>query len=251
MIFAGYSHGANILDLITMAAFLQVDRRNICGKKYKARNPAELDDAGARFYNRVFIADEFIDSVFLWNEFMSEINRIEPMVTGDSVTKFSIENITRWCDSNDVDYDGMLQVVSVRDEIIESLTAIGVNPYYNGLRMDQGTYNLTGIFKSNLDEGLEEIKKLKRCILDGYRCNLARWNSITNAYTMMHRAAKVKVRSDLVLEISAEQQRPQTIILSGLVLQADFGSINYSFNSAGSVGVLDGFVDVDMNFLTK
>lgn len=251
MVFAGYSHGANILDLITMASFLQVERRNICGKKYQLRNPANINDTSAKFYNRVFIADEFIDSLFLWNEFMREIHRIETMITDPNKNKFSINYIRKWCDTNDINYDGIMYVVSVRDEIIESLVSIGIDPYYNGLKLAQGTYNITEIFKRNLEEGIEEIKKLKKCILDGYRCNLAQWNPNLNSYEMMHKPIKVKVKSPLVSEIATEQQRPQIIILSGIILQSDFASVNYSFNSSGSISVLDGFIDLDLNFLKK
>ena len=249
MIFAGYSHGANILDLITIAAFLQVERRNICGRRYTLRNPADLEGDSARFYNRVFIADEFIDSVFLWNEFMREVSQIEAMI--NEKNQVSISHIKKWCHKTDVDYDNMLRVVSVRDEIIESLIVLGIDPYYNGLNLDHGTYNLAEIFKQNLDDGVAEIKKIKRCIVDGYRCNVARWNPAANSYEMDHRHAKIKVRSSLVSEIATEQQRPQVIVLSGTVLQADFGTVNYSFNSSGSVCVLDGFVDLDMQFLQK
>lgn len=253
MIFAGYSHNAHVLDLITMAAFLQVERRNVCGKSYRMRNPADLSDESAKFYNRVFIADEFIDSIFLWNEFMVEVHRIETMIImpEDKTKKFSINYIKDWCEANDVSYDNMLYVVSVRDEIIEGLISIGVDPYYNGLMLEQGTYNLTDIFKRSLEDGIEEIKKLKKCILDGYRGNLARWNPVANTYEMIHRPAKVRVKSPLVSEIAAEQQRPQIVALSNLILQSDFGGVTYSFSNAGSVSVLDGFIDLDIHFLKK
>lgn len=251
MIFAGYQHGANILDLITVAAFLQVERRNVCGRNYKFRNPANLGDAASEFYNRAFIADEFIDCIFLWNDFTSEVHKLEKMITTEDGDKFSVDHIKEWCHANDIDHEGFLYVISTRDEIIESMLSVGVNPYYNGLNLAQGTYNITNIFKSSLEEGIEEVKKIKRCILDGYRCNVARWNQSANSYEMMHRHTKVKVRSKLVSEIDAAQPRPQLIILSGVILQPNFNSVTYSFNNSGSVSVLDGFIDLDLNFLHK
>lgn len=251
MIFAGFSHEANILDLITIASFLQVGRRNICGRNYKSRNPADLDDNASEFYNRVIIADEFIDCLFIWNEFMYEVGRIENMVKEGSKTKFSINYIQKWCDDNRVHYDGLIDVIHARDEMIESFISIGVNPYWNGLGLKIGTYNLNKIIKDNLEEGIEEIKKIKRCILDGFRLNLATWNKYTNNYEMMHRPAKISVRSSLVNKINAEQERPQIIALSGLLVAADFDNVTYSYQATGCVSVLDGFVDVDVLFAKK
>jgi HrpA-like RNA helicase len=251
MVFAGFAYGANILDLITIAAFLQVERRNICGRKYKLRNPASLESEAAQFYNRVFVADEFIDSLFIWNEFMTEVGKIETMVSDGSKKKFSINYIKEWCNSNDIKYDGLLYVISTRDELIESLISIGVDVYYNGMDLKPGTYNLNKIFKQNLEEGIDEIKKIKRCILDGYRFNLAQWNKNINSYEMICRPVKVKVTSELVNEIATEQSRPHVIAISGLLVQSDFQTISYDFQSSGAISVLDGFVDLDALFTKK
>ena len=251
MIFAGFSHDANVLDLITIAAFLQVERRNICGRKYKLRNPANLEAPAARFYNHVLIADEFIDCLFLWNEFMEQVEKIEAMVKEGSKMKFSIDYIGEWCSSNDIKYTGLIDVIFVRDEIIESLIAVGINPYWSGLDVNPGTYNLNQVFKKNLEEGIEEIKKIKKCIWEGYKLNLAQWNKHISAYEMISRPIKIKVKSPLVNEIQAEQTRPQIIALSSVMIQADFNTISYGFQSAGCVSVLDGFVDLDILFAKK
>jgi len=251
MIFAGFCHGANILDLITIASFLQVERRMICSRKYKSRNPANLDESTSQFYNRALIADEFIDCLFIWNEFMHEVGRIEEMVKEGSTTKFSINYIQKWCDANEIYYSGLVDVIYTRDELIESFISIGVNPYWNGLDLETGTYNLNDIFKRNLDEGIEEIRKIKRCILDGYRLNLAQWNKCTNNYETMHRPQKINVKSTLTSQISTEQERPQIIALSNVMVMADFLNVTYKFQSSGCISVMDGFVEVDVNFAKK
>jgi HrpA-like RNA helicase len=251
MVFAGFSHDSNILDLITIAAFLQVGRRNICGRKYKLRNPANLEESTSRFYNQVLIADEFIDSLFLWNEFMEQVEKIEDMVKDGSKIKFSIDYVSDWCKSNDIKYPGLIDVIYVRDEIIQSLIAVGINPYWNGLGVETGTYNLNQIFKENLEEGVEEIKKIKMCIYEGYKLNLAQWNKHINSYEMIHRPIKIKVKSPIVNEIQGEQTRPQIIALSSVIIQADFNIISYKFQSSGCISVLDGFIDVDILFAKK
>ena len=251
MIFAGFCYGANILDLITIASFLQVERRNICGRKYKPRNPAKLDENTSQFYNRTLIADEFIDCLFIWNEFMHEVGRIEDMVKEGFTKRFSVNYIEKWCDDNKIYYSGLVDVIYTRDELIESFLSIGVNPYWNGLGLEKGTYNLNNIFKRNLQEGVDEIKKIKRCIIDGYRLNLAQWNKYTNNYEMMHRPKKIKVKSSLTTPINAEQDRPQIIALSNVMVISDFENITYKYHSSGAVSVMDGFVDIDVHFAKK
>ena len=251
MVFAGFSHEANILDLITIASFLQIERRNVCGRKYKLRNPADLEDQAAKFYNHVLIADEFIDCLFIWNEFMEQVEKIENMVKDGSKLNFSIDFIGEWCAKNDIKYNGLIDVIYVRDEIIESLIAIGINPYWNGLNIKLGTYNINQIFKKNLEEGIEEIKKIKLCIWEGYKLNLAKWNKHTSTYEMIHRAVKVKVKSPIVNEIQGEQTRPQIIALSSVMIQSDINNISYGFQSSGCVSVMDSFIDLDILFAKK
>ena len=56
----------------------------------------------------------------------------------------------------------MMSVIRTRDEIIDNMLEEGLDPYFNGLGLDIGTYNLKEIFYRNIDEGVKEVKKNKK-----------------------------------------------------------------------------------------
>lgn len=68
MIFAGYHFGANILDLITIAAFITV-QTNVHNAKYSP--PKQL----AGYYTD--FKDDFIDYLFMWEDFSHYIRRYQ------------------------------------------------------------------------------------------------------------------------------------------------------------------------------
>lgn len=251
MIFAGFSHGANILDLITISAFLSVEKRNICKRNYKPRNPMDLEENAYKFYNKVLIADEFIDLIFIWNEFIKELSRIEKMLKNESKKKFSMNYIKKWCYENNIIYSGILDVIHTRDEMIEGFISIGINPYWNGLKLEKGTYKLDEILKNNLEDGIEEIKKIKKCILDGFRLNMSRWNKFNNSYEMINRPININVDSYLVNNINEESEKPSIIILSNVLISSDIQKIKYNYESSGCISIMDGFLDIDILFTNK
>ena len=67
MILSGYYYGASILDLVTISAFVYVQKRNIFEKKFKMENFLKISDEEFPFYNNVLIADDFINCLFIWN----------------------------------------------------------------------------------------------------------------------------------------------------------------------------------------
>jgi HrpA-like RNA helicase len=279
MLFAGYTHGANILDLITMVAFLFVGKRNVCKRECIAQNPLKLkNEKEALFYHQIVFADEFIEFVFLWNDFSEELNKINQKIIKSleekEVKRFGrseeekeesdekeqnpinggkeispLDEIQGWCEVNHVNYYYLLQVISIRDEIIENMLEAGLNPYYNGMMLGRGTYNLNDILRKNLDNGIEEIRKIKECILDGYRFNLAIWDDTSKKYTLIYRNLPINVESSLLSKFS-DEGRPQKIIIAKYSLsESRSGKKIFEFNSQDVISVLDGFINVDINFL--
>jgi HrpA-like RNA helicase len=258
MILAGYSYGANILDLITIAAFLSVRRHDIFARKYKPINPFDkaVSESDFEFYNKIVIADEFIECVYVWELFSEFINTyidtIHKKVKKGSPYEFSVNALEAWCDDRKIVYDKLIQVVAVRDELIENLIAIGLNPYYNGLGIEQGKYNLLNITRSGLSDGIAEIKKLKQCILDGYRFNLATWDQSTFSYILCHRKIPVSVRDSNIIGRmgdDAKQRGPLFIVVDSIsAFEKMDKSGLYEFSSK-TVSVMDGYIDVDTEFL--
>ena len=264
MIFAGYTYGVNILDLITISAFIEVGfELGIKKNKYTPRNPLGLNENEAFYYYKMIFADEFIEQLFIWNDFMGAIdnlgNMIEKNIKGKkdkiiSTTKY----LGDWCDKNGFKLSGFMKIIELRDEIISDMLILGLNPYYNGLGLDRGTYNLVNILRRNLSEGMEEIINIKKCIYDGFRMNLCIWNDYLNMYVCHYNNVGISIQSKLVKPITQSdevkkqtniiQNRPQKIILSDINLKSKFSDQGMYELTAEDVSVMDGFVDVDIEF---
>lgn len=279
MILAGYHHGANVLDLITIACCVQVGfELGIKKNKYTPRNPLNLSEQESFYYYKLIFCDEFVEYLFIWNDFMEAIGNIGNMLEKNKKKyKFSIpvNYLPKWCETNSFKYEGLLKVIDMRDEIIADMLTMGLNPYYNSLSLSRGSYNLVGILRRNLQEGMEEIKKIKYCIYEGFRFNLLIWNPASRRYTSNVSHMDVTVSSKLVkpLDVTFTEQlaeqaieqtagqaieqtaghppmlNPQKIIVSDITLREKYlGNGLYEF-TAGDVSVMDGFVDVDVGFL--
>lgn len=316
MILAGFAHGANILDLITIASCLEVGfeigiRRN----KYTPRNPLELTPEESIYYNKLLFADEFVEYLFIWDDFMNAVENLgdllEKNIKNNKKNIVTSTYLNTWCKENHFKLDGLLSVVEMRDEIITDMLTNGLNPYYNGLDIPRGTYNLVNILKRNLSEGMDEICKLKKSIYDGYRMNLCIWDDNIHLYKNIWNGIGIHITSDIIKPILPEeriststgkswpnsihkngiplvkksddtlsteksgsgeksrniddknsnlskvndlkdmikQNRPQKIIVSEIKLAPKL-SDNTMYELVGSdVCVLDGYVDVDMDFL--
>ena len=247
MIMAGYHHKANVLDLITIAAFLEVGSfgLGINMRKYEPQNPLGVSTTLAYYYYRLLFADEFIEYLFIWHSFMS--------VIGKTTKRRDALNV--WAKKNGIRLVGMFYVIARRDEIIADMLAMGLNPYYNGLEMSPGSYDLVSILRRNLTEGMGEVRAIKHCIYDGYRFNLCTWNKKLHSYVNVDRHYKVETISKLQIPIGAdatdtvEQRRPHYIIVSDVLLRESLSKPGMYVFTAGSVSVLDGFVNVDLSFL--
>ena len=248
MILAGYQHGANILDLITIGAFMFVGKRDYIDTKSKIKysyettfkkNAKELE-----YYNKFFIADDFIESVFIWEDFMEQVEIMKK--------KLSINHVKNWCKDHGLIYDGILYIIETRDNIIAAfIQSIGLDPFYNGSGIPRHQYSLRRIFQSNVYLGLEEIRKLKKCIYEGFRLNMATWDDGIKSYILDASHEKINVSSDVIKPVPAHptfsQTHPKKIIVRDISLRENRSSKMYQYES-DRVSVMDGYVDIDDTF---
>lgn len=138
MILAGYELNANIDHLITIAAFLTLRVDDYIDSRAVIAEPTTL-------HNKInTINDDYIATLLIWSAFIEVVGNTS-----------NVNDIKKWCDANALKYDGLLYVVMNRDSIIENMRLnIGLDPYYN--RGDD-----------------IDIYKLKQCIYEGFRLNLA------------------------------------------------------------------------------
>lgn len=245
MIFAGFMYNANILDLITISCFMNVGWREISTNQRTKASPINpLDTGSPKLTARVMWACEFIEYIWIWNEFTSQIDKLLE-------SKLNVyEELQEWCTKNNLSLKGLLLVATLRDEQIANLIACDINPFYNGLQLERGTYNLTSIIKNDPALGMKEIRKIKSCIADGFRMNILRWDFRSNTYRSMYKHIPVEVESLLIRPVgvvnddSRDYVRPNFIISGQINMTAERNSEMYKY-SADTISVLDGFVDID------
>lgn len=249
MIMAGYRHGANILDLITIAAFMFVGKRDYIDrrakKKYDYGSVFQKDEKQLIYYDKLFIADDFIQAIFIWNDFMEQVQVMKK--------KLSINHVKTWCKENGLVYKGLLTIIEQRDDMIAAfIQSIGLDPFYNGSNLT--AYNLRDIFRTDFSMGLEEIRKLKSSIYEGFRLNMATWDNEKNSYFMDATHSRIRVYSDVVKELprhaSFIQRQPKKIIVRRLQMEENRFNGLYQF-VAERVSVMDGYIDIDETFINS
>jgi len=261
MILAAYQYGANALDILTIACCIEVGFNiGIKKRKYKPRNPLGVTEAEAFYYYKLLFYDEFIEYLFIWYDFMSIIGKIGDIlekntrsIKADKTKLMPMNYLPKWCKENGFNIEGLMKIVSLRDELIADMLTMGLNPYYNGLDLPRGTYDLINILRRNLNEGIDEIRKIKNCIYEGYRFNLCVRDDNVKGYVSVYSHANIYLDSHLIKPTNTDpdiqQIRPQKIIVSDITIRESmFNKGNYEF-VGGDISVLDGYVDVDMEFV--
>lgn len=256
MIFSGFATGACILDLVTIAAFIYTGKRNIFDKKFKM--PNVFDKINFNFIYKILIGDELIGCIFIWNLFTKWIeNKIAKLfkkdikvdITKNNLTEYiTISEVKKWCSEMKIKYDGLIGVIRNRDVLIENLLNIGINVYYNGLNIEYNKYNLTNIIINNLEEGLDEIRKLKEAIYYGYYLNLCEWNEKKRIYILLSKNIPVTMRSDILPYLDstyAQQDKPKYIIITQYLLSQNMNNSHYEFSCGEYISVMDNYVDID------
>jgi HrpA-like RNA helicase len=165
MVLAGYSWGVDILDLIAIAVWVNLEAdsglKGVSLEWAKA-NPAKVPpgitwenvykralDSEEDFYKlRVLIGDNFIDGMFFADALMKTL--------GGGSLETAAARLREFCNASFISYDRAVAFLQQRDKIIEALLT-------EGFAIDSSARH---------DSLVEYITKIKYCIYDGYRSNL-------------------------------------------------------------------------------
>jgi HrpA-like RNA helicase len=207
-ILASYVNDVSTIDAITIAAFIYVDKRNIFDKGFDI----------TKLYKGKFESQcDFINCLVIWDAF----NGIEK----------DIELVELWCTKMKLKYEGLMQVIYMRNKIISDMVTLGLNPNYNAI--------YTGEYVTE-----ESIRGLKTIIYEGFKGNLMQWK-LNNTYRSLQNNVKLKVKSETMRMLKTN---PQYIICSSYTMGQKFGEAQYELIADSFVSVMDGFVDVDPKF---
>jgi hypothetical protein len=241
MIFAGYQYGASILDLITIACSMSV--QSLMNKDYIRCNPFGVSPKLSQYYSKLLIGDDFIEYVLIWNEFAEILSKS---------TKNMETHIDEWAEKRGINVASMYALIEIRDEVIINMLTLGLNPYYNGLDLMRGSYNLNKILHGNIEEGMSEIIKIKQCIYEGYRTNLSFHNigMKTYQYTKIdvHRSILLKNGNLKSTPVGDLRLAPFLVVFDDYLLTPSLFKPDMFEFKGTHVSVGDGFIVTDPQF---
>ena len=117
---------------------------------------------------------------------------------------------------------------------MESLLSGGINIFYNGLDLKRGTYNLLHIIRNNRADGMEEIKKIKQCIYEGYKLNMATWDKKVRSYVLDFKKASCMIDSPLITPFPFEDESSVRDSPSRMLIDTSSIGISYWTASCNS-----------------
>lgn len=154
MILSSYAWGVATADLITIAAFLESRRNDI----FTERNGELLVPIDEFTGATTAVTDDFIQYLIIYNSFRKEALSHEG-VGG---------NIDAWGEKYGINIDAVVAASALRDEIIICMAKIGFDPYHKYASSLMYYSHITDI-----EDVVQKIRKLKQCIFEGYKLNVA------------------------------------------------------------------------------
>jgi len=254
MILSGYNYGCNISDLITIACFIQTSKQALVLSKFKSfniqfenSNNDQIVKSVNLLKSRLFISCEFIDFLLFFYAFknilMSSINT-------------SITPVKEFCELHQVNYNGMMTFLENRDEIMRDLLFnMNMNPFTNA---HINLYDLLNTYNKNqnlFEESIEEIIKIKNCIYEGYKLNVATYDAEKKLYISNHNGYTIDSSSYLLKNLPYlengkmfEETKPKYILYDSLTIKQNMNS-EYVFSVSNAICVLSGYIHLDLNYI--
>jgi len=252
MILSGYTYNCNILDLITIASYIQIGKSKLVNSKFKSFNTQfnkiyndnEIDNYNYnKLKTRLFISCEFIDFLLFFYKFKIIIDKY----------KTNINKIIEFCDENKINYKELLNLLELREEIIKDmLFNMNLNPYTNN---HINLFELVNMYNKDdkiFTEGIEEIIKIKKCIYEGYKLNVAQYNTKNNSYISLYNKMPININSYLIKNLpifnngkNFDNNKPEYIIYSSLTIKKNNLNNNYELFCNDLISVLSGYINID------
>lgn len=246
MVLAGYSWGASIGDLLTIAAYITLGpsmiglkppkEKRIVGNSYAVawgriyRDGVNKDVAGSLFKIRMLIGCEFIDAIFLFQT-------VKLIMSDDGLT-----SLKKWCTTSYINIEFIIKFIELRDLLIEQFI---MSEY--SIANDQSAISLVP-----QKEFMNAVTKLKHCIYDGYRCNIIKKGS--DGRYIGYRGVVVSppklFASDEYLQdqnLTALSLLPNYIVTTSLGIKQN-KKTGVMTCEASTMSIMDSYVSIDPEF---
>jgi len=252
----------NYLDIVTIVSYLTIGKKNVVDNKFRNWNINFINnkDKCIDYYNynklknRLYISCEFIEFLLVFKQFTKLLSENK------------IETVKEWCAINKILFSGMMTIIQMRDDIIkELLFNCGLNPFKNSsidilelLEIDHHIQkkNIKGgkSTKSDFNTSIQYISKIKHCIYEGFKLNLAKLNE-DGEYESINEHVIINIKSSLTNNLPIpqdgeqfQQMKPKYIIYSNILLSYNKNINSYEFNAGDCISILDGYVNYDYTF---
>jgi HrpA-like RNA helicase len=222
MILSSYYNEVNTQDAIILAAITTKTKKDLTNKQYQ-QIPIHKNKTYSQFYYKTRIADDLIEMLINFHLFQHNF-----------IT--SPETITTFAETNNLNFNGFVDLIKIKNDITLKLIEFGHNPFYQ---------TTEDTIKSITAEPNTYIKQLKQTIYDGYKYNIIKdtSNTCTGNYKLIRKPLKVNIQSPLLIPLSnhklIQQKCPKYIITT---------EITYKQNQAKSTGyisILDPYISPD------
>lgn len=241
LILAGYAWGAPIIDLIIVGCLvsfiksydLYSQRGDPYNRKLREGVFNLFGSHNSYLRTQLALCCDMLMFVVVWAEFEKFSTR---HLNDDDV------HIIDWCKEHGLNYDVFSELIAYRDDTVDMLSKIGLNPYANF----KYSYAMTDSL--NIDKW---VRLMKQCIFEGFKCNIAVWDTNLRSYTTKNGRLRIPVEREWISPasdiITYNSENPKYILYSDILYKQKFSDNTYDA-SVGYVSALSGFIQFDPDF---
>lgn len=249
MILSAYALGVSVMDIIIIVSFISTGFKNTVSEKFDTYNEFIKNfenKFGYEYLNKMneIISCDFIMCILIFYEFQNQIiKESEKHYKKTKILDPSVDNLKSWCDKYNFNLDSLLYVVEMKEDIVNTLADLKLNPYQN---IDKSFDSI------DFTQTKDYINKTKQCIYEGYKMNMMIWNKISKKYITLNGKLSLNVPKKIFLPTSTKidlygMNPPIYLIYESLFYLQN--PISNTYNPMISyVSVLDGFVNFDKTF---
>jgi HrpA-like RNA helicase len=244
MIFEGYTCGANIDDLISIAAMLETGVATLINRDPKWA-PVFTSPLGPTT-GTLYLSCDLIELLLAWYEVRQQLREL---TTGEQ----TMGKFKKWMRARGLVYDQWLVMIGIRDQLLMTCISMGLDPYRNGLGIGRHKYDLLRMFRAEHTSSIAkaEVRKLKQCIFAGHQLATATWDSKQKMYVHDGNGMPLCApdgKSTDTRELT-KQARPTRIIVFDIKLtQGLDGMFNLAYSASSAI---DGFIEEDETFIVS
>lgn len=274
IILSGFAYNVAIIDLITIAAFMQTPNgtlfmRDHMYKKFMetVKDEANLnlpcnahimesilpkyivdiigggknysdEDSDNYFYRyKIIICDDFIESLLAFESFNKQI-----------IVMKNNKNIIEWCQKKCLNFGSLSTIYDIRERIIDDLLSEGIDIMY---------CSENRLIDQPIEKFISTIINIKQCLYEGLKYNLITYDDKYKTYKTLQ-GLSVDIQNSILstqlqnklksLKILSNDIQPKYIITDHLNLSIKGDNTIMYTVSANYVSILDGYVYPDITF---